>query len=49
MAQHEYQQDQIEKKISSFKKNPLQFFMNEHILHNRSENLYYNYTRPMFT
>ena len=39
---------QIEKKISSFKKNPLQFFMNENVLHNRSENLY-NYIRRLFT
>ena len=39
---HEHQQDQIEKKISSFKKNPLQFFVNENVLHNRIENLYYN-------
>ena len=36
---HEHQQDQIEKKISSFKKNPLQIFVNENALHKRSENL----------
>ena len=36
---HEHQQDQIEKKISSFRKNPLQIFVNENALHKRSENL----------
>ena len=46
---HEHQQDQIEKKMSSYKKNPLQFFMNENILHNFSENLYYNYISCLFT
>ena len=32
----EHQQDQIEWKTLSFKKNPLQFFVNENVLHNRS-------------
>ena len=41
--------NQIEKKMLSFKKNPLQFFMNENVLYNRSENLYYNYVIRLFT
>ena len=46
---HEHQQDQIEKKMSSLKKNPLQFFMNGNVLHNRNENHHYNYIRRLFT
>ena len=46
---HEHQQDQIKKKMSSFKKNPLQFFVNGSVLHNCSENLKYNYIRRLFT
>ena len=46
---HEHQQDQIEKKMPRFKKNPVQFFMNENVLHNRSKNLYYDYIRRLFT
>ena len=42
---HEHQQDQIEKKMSSFKKNPLQYFIDGNVLHNSSENLYYDYIR----
>ena len=37
---HEHQQDQTEKKMSSFKKNPYNFFMNENTLHNCSKNRY---------
>ena len=37
---HEHQQDQIEKKMSSFKKKPYNFFMNENLLHNCSEKRY---------
>ena len=46
---HEHQQDQTETKISSFKKNPLQCLLNENVLHNRSDNLYYNHIRRVFT
>ena len=46
---YEHQQDQIEKKMSSFKKNPLQFFVNENVLHNGSENLLHNYVRRLCT
>ena len=30
---HEHQQDQIDKKVSSFKKNPPQLSINENVLH----------------
>ena len=46
---HEHQQDQIEKKMSSFKTKPQQLFVTENVLHNHSENLYYNYIRHLFT
>ena len=39
LRRHEHQQDQIDKKVSSFKENPLQFSINENVLHNRSQNL----------
>ena len=42
MTWHQHQQNQIEKKMSSFKKNPLQYFINGNVLHNRSENIYHN-------
>ena len=45
---HEHQQGQIEKEMSSFKKNILQYFINGNVLHNRSQNLYYNYIRRLF-
>ena len=45
MTYREHQQDQIGKKMSRFKKNLLQYSVNENVLHNGSENLYYNYIR----
>ena len=46
---HEHQQDQTEKKISSFKKNLLQYLLNENVLHTPSDNFYYNHIRRVFT
>ena len=45
----EHQQDQIKKKMLSFKKKPLQYFINGNVLHNRSESLHCNYIRRLFT
>ena len=47
MTYKEHQQDQIGKKMSRFKKNLLQYSVNENVLHNGSENLYYNYIRRL--
>ena len=41
--------NQIKKKMSHFKIKPLQYFVNKNILHNLSENSYYNYIRRLFT
>ena len=32
-----------------FQEEPFQFFVNEKVLHNRSENHYHNYIRRLFT
>ena len=47
MTYKEHQQDQIGNKMSRFKKSRLQHSVNENVLHNGSENLYYNYIRRL--